>query len=124
MSLHFTYTPPSIDGLAELRAAGEVAVHEAAEVLFAESQRLVPVDTGALKASGRVSQDGLEATISYGSEDGAGRNGQDTAAYAVPQHERMDFEHETGQAKFLEVPLHSQASRVAEVLVEGLRRVL
>jgi hypothetical protein len=92
--------------------------------VYDESQRLVPVDTGALKDSGRVSQDGLEAAISYGAEDGAGRNGQDTAAYAVPQHERLDFEHPNGQAKYLEIPMHSQAERVAEVIVGGLRRVI
>lgn len=120
----FDYTPPNMSALVVLRAAAEEVVGEAAQLVFHESQRLVPVDTGALKASGRVTQDGLEAAISYGGEDGAGRNGQDTAAYAVPQHERLDFEHSNGQAKYLETALHSQTEKVAEVLVEGLRRAL
>lgn len=122
--IRFEFTPPSLDAVAALHAAGEVAVEEAAHLVLEESQRLVPVDTGALKASGRVTRDGLEAVISYGAEDGAGRNGQDTAAYAVPQHERLDFEHPHGQAKFLETPLHSQAPKVAEVLATELRKVL
>lgn len=120
----FDYTPPNMSALVVLRAAAEEVVGEAAQLVFHESQRLVPVDTGALKASGRVTQDGLEAAISYGGEDGAGRNGQDTAAYAVPQHERLDFEHPNGQAKYLEIPMHAQADRVAEALAAGLRRVL
>jgi hypothetical protein len=120
----FSFTPPSVHAGAVVHAAAEVAVGEAAQLVFDESQRMVPVDTGALKDSGRVSQDGLEAAIAYGAEDAAGRNGQDTAAYAVPQHERLDFEHSNGQAKYLEIPMHSQAERVAEVIVGGLRRVI
>lgn len=122
--IRFDYKPPTVDARASVRAAGEVAVDAAAQVVFDESQRLVPVDTGALQASGRVTRDGLEAVISYGAEDGAGRRGQDTAAYAVVQHERLDFEHPHGQAKYLETALHSQTEKVAEALVEGLRRAL
>jgi hypothetical protein len=122
--ISFSFTPPSVHAGVVVRVAAETAVGEAAQLVYEESQRLVPVDTGALRDSGRVSQDGLEAAISYGAEDGAGRNGQDTAKYAVPQHERLDFEHPNGQAKYLEIPMHSQAEKVAEVIVGGLRRVI
>lgn len=124
MGVAWRYTPPRVNALPIVHAAAEVAVHQAAETILDASRDLVPVDTGALRDSGRVSQDGLEATISYGAEDGAGRDGQDTAAYAVPQHERMDFTHPNGQAKFLEVPLHANAERAAEIIAAELRRAL
>ena len=72
----------------------------AGRFLLRESQKLVPVDTGALKASGKVlvrnnSDDAPEYIVTYG-------NGE--VSYAVYQHENLDYFHETGQAKFLEQP--------------------
>lgn len=122
--ISFTFTPPSVHAGAVVHAAAEAVVGEAAQLVLEESQHLVPVDTGALKDSGRVSQDGLEAAISYGAEDGAGRNGQDTAKYAIPQHERLDFQHPNGQPKYLETAMHSQAEKVAAHLAAGLRKLL
>lgn len=57
-----------------------------------------PVDTGTLRASGYVTtpQDNgssIEQELGFG---GA------AADYALVQHERLDFNHPTGQAKFLE----------------------
>lgn len=123
ISVH--YTPPGIDALALVRAAAEEAAESAGQLILDASQELVPVDTGALKASGRlVHEDGAQVAIVYGQEDGAGRDGQDTAAYAVPQHERLDFQHATGQAKYLETALHGSSERVADTVVTVVRRVL
>lgn len=124
MPISWSYTPPSVDGILALHAAGEAAVAHAADAVLGESQRLVPVDTGALQASGKVTRDGLEATISYGDEDGAGRDGQDTAQYAIPVHERLDAEHPAGQAKFLEAAMHTTAAQVGEVLADTIRRAI
>ena len=124
MAIVWRYTPPSIDALPVVRAAAETAVEAAAELIFDESQRLVPVDTGALKASGKVSRDGLTAAISYGEEDAAGRGGRDTAVYAPIVHERMDVHHPHGQAKYLEAAMNGKAREVAETLVAGLRKAI
>jgi hypothetical protein len=92
-----------------LRALGERGglSRDLAGALFAQGQRLlieslqqVPVDTGALRASGSVSLpeatgDRLTVTVSYG---GAAKD------YAVPQHERLDYQHTVGKAKYLEEP--------------------
>ena len=53
------------------------ANHAAAEYLFKQSQELVPVDTGALKESGRVGQEGsgydTSSTVNYGEADFEGK---------------------------------------------------
>lgn len=124
MAVTWRFTPPSLDALPVVHAAAEAALDAAAQLIFDESQRLVPVDTGALKASGQVTRDGLTATIAYGQQDNAGRGSRDTADYAPIVHERMDTHHPVGQAKFLEVPLHSEAAKVGEILAEGIRKAI
>lgn len=83
-------------------AAGQ-ALFEVASEIFAESQRICPVDTGTLRASGTI--DGpnpklngqWEVTIGYGGP---------AADYALPVHERLDLAHSAPtQAKYLEKPL-------------------
>jgi hypothetical protein len=88
------------------RVAAQALRHEAQEA-FAKSQDLVPVDTGALKKSGRiipetgVSTSGNEVyvTLSYGST---------AADYAVYVHENLESAHPHGTAKYLEIPLTQQ----------------
>lgn len=73
-------------------------------MVFDLSQTLVPVDTGALKLSGRKSsprkvraQDAFYSTISYGGG---------SVDYAATVHERLDYYHEPPtSAKYLERPL-------------------
>lgn len=112
------------------KAAKEAAKrlrNEAQEVL-AKSRDLVPVDTGALKASGRVRPEvgvytiggNAEVWITYGST---------AVDYAVYVHEDLGKYHPHGQAKFLEIPLVQQsyglvdriADRVEQVLKDELR---
>jgi len=124
VAVTWRFTPPKHDALPIVRAAAEAAVDQAAHLIFDESQRLVPVDTGALKASGKVTHDGLAATISYGQEDQAGRGGRDTAVYAPIVHERMDVHHPNGQAKYLETAMHGKAADVAKVIVAGIRKAI
>lgn len=73
--------------------------------IFDESQRLVPVDTGDLKASGfievRKTSTGATAAIGYA------RHGRPN--YAGFVHERLDFRHASPtQAKFLEVAVNTR----------------
>lgn len=122
MAIAWRYTPPKVNAIPVVRAAAEAAVEAAAQVILDESQQLVPVDTGALKASGQVTkEDGPTAAISYGQHDGAGRDARDTADYAIYVHERMDTHHEHGRAKFLEQAMHSKAKDAAEIMAETMR---
>lgn len=87
------------------------AIYQEAQIEMTESKRRCPVSPtpappgvvpGTLRASGRVSKPehegrNISVTLSYGglAED-----------YAVPQHERLDYHHTTGQAKYLESVLN------------------
>ncbi|MEG1515153.1 MAG: hypothetical protein RSD95_09740 [Clostridia bacterium] len=80
-----------------VRAGGENGVRQAAQFLGAESQKQVPLDTGALLRSMAVDSSGLEATVSY-----------DTP-YAVRWHEqRADFQRGR-KNKYLEDPANDPA---------------
>lgn len=74
-------------------------MYQEMQIEMAESKQRCPVETGILRASGTVSKpeidsyDNINVTLSYG---GAARD------YAIVQHERLDFVHKVGEAKFLE----------------------
>lgn len=74
---------------------------EAETIMTTSKTQFVPVDLGVLRASGHVQQPvekggAVEVTLAYG---GAAE------AYALIQHERLDFQHRVGQAKYLERPM-------------------
>lgn len=108
------------------QAAGR-ALYEEANVIFNKSQRLVPVVTGALAGSGRVTVPsvnaaGVEVTIGYG---GA------AAKYAIYVHERLDLNHKypgaknaQAQAKFLEQPVLEGAPGIGERLADRVEALL
>jgi hypothetical protein len=73
------------------------ATRQLAREVLRESQALVPIDTGALKSSGRLTESlgnvsGQSVTVTYGTK------------YAVFVHEDLEKKHPVGQAKFLEIP--------------------
>jgi len=77
----------------ELYSVGEEIIGDAQE-------NYVPVDEGILKSSGfveepKVSPAELSVTIGFGGP---------ASDYAAVQHERTDFEHTVGVAKYLETP--------------------
>ncbi len=87
------------------------ALYQVALDIFADSQRLVPVDTGTLKGSGGVAgpyrntSGNPEVMVYYG---GA------AADYAIFVHERLDIYHaEPTQAKFLETPFLMHVQRIS-----------
>lgn len=85
------------------------------EHVLGVSNTLVPIETGALARSGSVSQDDTEllTAVSYDTE------------YAVRQHEDTSLNHDAGrQAKFLQTAMESQASAVADIVANQLRRAL
>lgn len=88
------------------------ALYAEAENIMSASREQVPVDTGALRASGTVQlpsagPTGVEVEFGYG---GA------ASEYAVIQHERMDYRHTVGKPKFLEGPTLEAAFGMASRL--------
>lgn len=81
-----------------LRAA-EKPLYDAAEDVMTDSkENRVPVDTGVLRSSGHVQdpeRSGSRLTVDLG-------YGGQAADYAVPQHERLEYHHTVGEAKYLE----------------------
>lgn len=96
------------------------ALYEEAESIMAKSKPLVPVDTGTLRNSGHVAlpekeMGRLTVTLGYG---GAASD------YALIQHERTDYHHTVGRAKFLEEPVleaqHGLESRLGARIARRL----
>ena len=101
-------------------AALEDGVREEAERIMTVSKRQTPVDMGTLRASGLVEPPRREVTkvtveMSYG---GA------AAAYALIQHEREDFHHTVGSAKYLERPVNEAQSGFGSRVAKNLEKRL
>jgi hypothetical protein len=95
----------------EVRPAVRDAVNKVAGVVLNESQRRVPVDTGNLKASGRLvpaTAAELNATVSYGGT---------AADYALKVHE----EHRSG-SKYLEEPGRESAGLLKSEVLDAVKR--
>jgi hypothetical protein len=89
----------------EFPARVKSAAYIEANVELIESQRLVPVRYGLLRASGMVQEPEIKGNtvsvnITYG---------DDQVDYAVYVHEDLEAFHPVGQAKFLEEPLKASA---------------
>lgn len=77
--------------LSAIEKAAEEGLTEAAKETLKRAKERVPVDTGGLKRSGRVTVDDLSVTVRFHSPH----------AYLV--HEHTEWQHPNGgQAKFLE----------------------
>jgi hypothetical protein len=77
------------------------ALYMEAEKIMAASKLLVPVDTGVLRNSGHVQWKGTARSKNF--EVFVGYGGP-SIPYAIVQHERMDYKHTVGEAKYLEKP--------------------
>jgi hypothetical protein len=100
------------------------ALTEEAQMIFDESQRLVPVQYGALRSTGtidgpKVTGNGVEVEIGYG---GPASGGEDVG-YALYVHERLDVTHDTPtQAKYLEGPVAAAVPGMAGRIGERMER--
>jgi hypothetical protein len=82
---------------------------EAEEMMTLSKEKYVPVDQGILRSSGFVQQpdiQGSTASVLMGF-------GGPAAAYALIQHENMNYQHTTGQAKYLITPVMERANGMA-----------
>jgi hypothetical protein len=89
--------------------------------VFPETQRIVPVDTGLLKATGKVVvNESRDVSIWYGDPTRDGGPGVD---YAAAVHEIIRARHEAPtQAKYVETPLFSMLPRLRKKLRAGIMR--
>lgn len=88
------------------------ALHEEGESVLAASQAIVPVETGALKETGRVT----EVEIGDGEIAVAVTYGDETVLYAAAVHES-----ESPGAKYLERPLRDAVGGMARRLADRIK---
>ena len=94
------------------------ALYIEGEQIMAESKlNWVPVRRGVLRASGHVlpPQAGPIIVMGYGGP---------AVDYAVVQHERLDYIHRVGRAKYLELPALKAASGLNQRVAKELRKRL
>jgi len=104
------------------RAQAELgkALYAEAELIMTESKKQVPVDTGTLQGTGHVEQpeydhDQVIVQMGYGGP---------AAPYAVVQHERLDFKHKVGKAKYLEDPVKAAVPKLPSAIAKRLEKVV
>lgn len=117
----------------------ETAVMEVSERILEESQGLVPVDTGLLRSSGYAlgrTRRSLKPNAKPPAEvvaQAARRGGMvpiivgygvETDPRAIVQHERTDYRHRMGRAKYLEIPFRRHTPNLPRVLAKHHRRFL
>jgi hypothetical protein len=123
--------------LERLKAYQGDTIQAAKGALYREGQRIittskvgfVPVDTGALRASGFVEQPEvtgqlLTVTIGFGGVAGRGNQGETNdrdVGYALPVHEVQVY-HEVGQSKYLSVPYRAALIDMDERLARDIRQ--
>ena len=76
----------------KVKTGGAAAIQAAAELLLAKSREQVPLESGALSASGHVESNGLDATVAYGTP------------YACRWHEEQANFQNGRKNKYLEDP--------------------
>ena len=87
-----------------------------ARAILAASQPLVPVDTGALKRSGRVEKGkGNAAVLVYGGGP---------IDYAGYVHYRLDVNHPIGQAQYVGQPLRTERPARKKATARAMRKWL
>ena len=117
----------SMRGVTGITSAVARAVYGVAEEVMTRAKELCPVDTGALKSTGNVSQPVVKGTevnvkLSFGGVSGVSANGK-YVGYAVHVHENRHARHRTGQWKYLETPLLEAMPRVAARVAEELEKL-
>jgi hypothetical protein len=102
------------------RELGAALYQEAEKVMTVSKAQYVPVDSGALRASGEV----LPPEISPGHVSVTLAFGNSSVNYALIVHENLEARHPVGSAKYLEIPLLEAAPRIPGNLAAYLDRQL
>lgn len=99
--------------IGRLFGASAGALNHGAELLRGYSVPLAPMDRGHLRESAQITEaspSNLTAHVSY-----------DTP-YAARQHEELDWQHEDGQAKYLEQPLEEHREDIMQAIAARIGR--
>lgn len=92
--------------------AAKSGVRAAAELVREVAVNRAPVETGALRNSAKVSQEGTDAVVSFNTK------------YAARQHEELGWHHQDGQAKYLESALLDSQADVQDAIAKEIRKAL
>lgn len=124
MPIAWTYQPPKRNASLLMHAAARLAEEAGAEALLGEANRDVPVDTGRLQKSGKVTDAGERGfAVGYGFDDGDGIKAP-TDQYAVKQHEDLDLDHPNGgRGKWEESAMHSSGELILAAMAPHIRQV-
>ena len=79
-----------------------------------EAQKLVPIDTGALKASARTELDKTSAKMNV--------TVMFTQYYAIWVHEDLTSYHPVGQAKYLETPYRRLKKELIQLVIDEAKK--
>lgn len=104
-------------GAQAVQALGAALYQEAEEIMARSKASYVPVDTGALRASGQVTGpaiSGTQASVVLG-------YGNSSVKYALIQHENLSYKHTVGQAKYLEQPVNEALAGMPGRLATRIR---
>lgn len=93
------------------RRAAQEGLTKALEHVLGEADKRVPLEEGTLQRSGKVTVQGLEGAVSYGTK------------YARRQHEELTWKHLPGRtAKYLEIPMNTERETMLALMAVPLRR--
>lgn len=99
----------------QVREGGQEGLYAAGRNVLNVSNTMVPIEEHDLEADGKVGVEGMRVGIGYGSDP-------EVAEYAVTQHERMDYQHDSGrQAKFLEQALAQTRDQNLAIIQQAVR---
>ena len=104
------------------------SLYQEGDLLIADSQTKVPVNTGTLRSTGFVepptqTNKKISVKVGYGGPATKvnSRTGQATTEYAIRVHEDLQAKHNVGEAKFLEKPAKELESKLGEHLARRMK---
>lgn len=102
--------------LSVLEQAVQDGLKAGGEVVLAESNRRAPEDTGDLKEAGFVDVEDLRVQVGYTSPKGF--------PYILRQHENLEYQHDDGEAKFLERAFKDAEAEVVDAVARRVKEKL
>lgn len=90
-------------------------LNRAADYLLEQAQQLTPEQTGGLEESARTHKTNPQELASQV---------QFLKYTAVWQHEKLNYRHKKGQAKYLSTPLRTKAKNLCDIVAQSIKRAL
>jgi hypothetical protein len=102
------------------------AVNQFSHKVLADAQRLAPVGGGIYSPRdpqpGRLKDSATAGPVEIDDQLRISQVIGFNTEYAAVQHERLDFRHDQGQAKYLEIPLRRLAPKLPEFIMTEIKR--